>query len=580
MVVSSLILPVTLSMGAYAAIQYQRLDRRPELLAFVCFMSGLSLWLLIDIFINAVTSPELKLFGGNMINAVALWIVLFSILWFAVAYSGNDRLVNKWTSGAAILVIILHACLCISNPEFLYTAEGLATQGPMTVFGFEFGQWVALERTPKLPYRVLLLIGYFLALLSGGVLCRYLIRNRSDVSVGLTVVLVTGISVPIVANAPVFAGILPPRLNPIELSFGVTAVSFGLATFRYRLLQVAPAGRRQLVETMTDPVVMIDRTGTVVDSNAAARDLVDAPPDWRGLDAQEFWAPFPEEYERFRNQNIATARVSSEKDGQTRHFDLNVSPITDNNGPVAGYTVVLREITELKRREQDLKETQAELKQTVERLDQFNGMISHDLRNPLNSAQSRVELIGETEHTEHLKAVMRNLDRMESMIDDLHALSQTGIAADEFESVALADVIAESWTRVTTEQTDLSVDLPESLVVDASRGHLQLVFENLLDNAITHNSGEVSVRIGLLNQNERTGPSAAHGFFIEDDGKGVPEEIRGEMFEYGRTTSSEGSGFGLSIVKEVIDMHGWHIVVTEGDHGGARFEVTGVDFDT
>jgi PAS domain S-box-containing protein len=578
MVISTPVLLVTVSMGVYAAVQYHRLNHRSELLAFAFFMFGLSLWLCIDIMVNAVTTSSLKLLGANIINSVALWLVLFSILWFALVYSGHDRWVNRWTCGIAVSVVLVNAGLCIADPEFLYDVEGLATQGPMTVFGFEFERWATLARSPKLPFQLLLPTGYLLALLSGGILCHHFLWERERVYTRLAVAPLVGIAAPIVTNVPVFAGLIPPRLNPIELSFGVTATSFGVAVFRYRLLPVAPAGRRQLVETMSDPVVMVDRDGTVVDSNTAARDLVDAPPDWRGLSAEEFWAPFSEQYKRFEGQTSANTCVSVEQDGQRRHFDLSISPITDDNGVVAGQTVVLRDVTEQHRREQELRETQHELERTVERLERFSGMISHDLRNPLNVAQLRVDLINDTEHTEHLDAAVQSLDRMEGMIDDLYALSQTGVRADEFEPVALGAVATESWDQVATERAALHVDVPESLRVEASRGHLQLVLENLYDNAVTHNSGHLNVWIGLLGRADTDESDTTSGFFVEDDGGGVPEEIRDEMFEYGRTTRDEGTGFGLSIVEEAVSIHGWRIDVTEGEQGGARFEISGVEF--
>jgi signal transduction histidine kinase len=69
----------------------------------------------------------------------------------------------------------------------------------------------------------------------------------------------------------------------------------------------------------------------------------------------------------------------------------------------------------------------------------------------------------------------------------------------------------------------------------------------------------------------------ADGFYVEDDGPGIPEKERQEVFEVGVSTSEEGTGFGLSIVREVVAAHGWEITVTEGREGGARFDITGIE---
>jgi len=64
------------------------------------------------------------------------------------------------------------------------------------------------------------------------------------------------------------------------------------------------------------------------------------------------------------------------------------------------------------------------------------------------------------------------------------------------------------------------------------------------------------------------------GFYVADDGVGLPESASGSVFEAGYTTADEGTGFGLSIVEEVASRHGWKISAANGRNGGARFEIT------
>lgn len=68
------------------------------------------------------------------------------------------------------------------------------------------------------------------------------------------------------------------------------------------------------------------------------------------------------------------------------------------------------------------------------------------------------------------------------------------------------------------------------------------------------------------------------GFFVGDDGPGIPPEHREDVFRSGFTTREHGTGFGLRIVREIANAHGWEIRVTDGPDGGARFEITGVEF--
>ena len=92
-----------------------------------------------------------------------------------------------------------------------------------------------------------------------------------------------------------------------------------------------------------------------------------------------------------------------------------------------------------------------------------------------------------------------------------------------------------------------------------------------------------SVSVGSLSADARTDDSEAAGesggpvgFYVEDDGPGIPPGDRDAVFEWGYSSTLEGTGFGLAIVREVAEAHGWSVSATESDAGGARFEVTGV----
>ena len=67
------------------------------------------------------------------------------------------------------------------------------------------------------------------------------------------------------------------------------------------------------------------------------------------------------------------------------------------------------------------------------------------------------------------------------------------------------------------------------------------------------------------------------GFYVEDDGTGIPADEREKVFEDGYSTSQHGTGFGLTIIGRIAEGHGWDVSVTDGTDGGARFEVRGVE---
>ncbi len=208
-----------------------------------------------------------------------------------------------------------------------------------------------------------------------------------------------------------------------------------------------------------------------------------------------------------------------------------------------------------------------------ERLDNFTSVVSHDLRNPLSVATGRLKLLEEECEcgAEHVEGIEDALDRMETLIDDLLALAWENRNVADREPISLRTVVEDSWANVETGESTLVVEVDRTIEGDESR--LKQLFENLIRNAVEHGetnsrtrSGGVTVTVG-----ERSG-----GFYVEDDGPGIPEDEYETVFEVGYSSSPTGNGFGLAIVNEIVEAHNWQITATEGTDGGARFEITGV----
>ncbi|GAB3039551.1 hypothetical protein GCM10025298_30900 [Natronobiforma cellulositropha] len=248
------------------------------------------------------------------------------------------------------------------------------------------------------------------------------------------------------------------------------------------------------------------------------------------------------------------------------------------NEIVGGVVINSRDVTERNERER-------ELERTNQRLDEFAGVLSHDLRNPLGLAQTYATFAEESGRPEDLQVVHDAHDRMERMVTNLLTMARAGGTLEETEPVSVRALSEDAWETVRADGATLTCDLPAEWTVEGDPERLLHVFENLFRNALEHGVGEetpvdardgggsepnetaLTVRVGAL---ERAG---ARGFFVEDDGVGIPPERRETVFERGRTTSAEGTGFGLSIARDVVDAHGWRIGATESASGGARFEI-------
>jgi len=221
-----------------------------------------------------------------------------------------------------------------------------------------------------------------------------------------------------------------------------------------------------------------------------------------------------------------------------------------------------RESLEGLARERELRSRTAALERQNDRLEEFAAIVSHDLRAPLNVADGRLELVAEDCDSDHIDDVREALGRMDSLITDTLALARQGQLVTETEPVSVASTARECWGRLPTGD-DASLEVAGDPRVDADEQRLRQVLENLLRNALEHCGDDVTVRVG----------DTEDGFSVADDGPGIPGADRDAVFDRGFTTSDAGTGYGLAIVTEIADAHGWSVTVGDSDLGGARLDV-------
>lgn len=175
----------------------------------------------------------------------------------------------------------------------------------------------------------------------------------------------------------------------------------------------------------------------------------------------------------------------------------------------------------------------------------------------------RLELARTERDDENLESAAAALDRASAIVDDALEFARLGREGVDRRPVSLAGVVEAAWEVAGDDAATLRFD--EDLgTIDCDPRQLQRALENVLHNAVDHAGPVVCVRVGRL-----AGPE---GFYVADDGPGIPLTDRSTVFEYGRTSNSLGTGLGLAIVREIVDAHGWSVGVAESETGGARFE--------
>jgi PAS domain S-box-containing protein len=254
--------------------------------------------------------------------------------------------------------------------------------------------------------------------------------------------------------------------------------------------------------------------------------------------------------------------------GGTQHWVRTRGEPQAENGDIVRVRGILQDITVQKRREMKLERQNA-------RLEEFAHVVSHDIRNPLQVASGQVELASQMGDPEAFTRAQEALSRIETIIENILTLARHGRTVDETETLALEDTAREAWETVETGALTLSFD--DTVEIAADRERLRQLLENLFRNTVEHGSGAEDIRIGEIQPmytSTRADGNTPSGFYVADDGSGIPEDIREDVFGSGFTTAPESTGFGLAIVSQIAEAHGWQVNVTENRDGGARFEFT------
>ncbi|MDS0299490.1 ATP-binding protein [Halogeometricum sp. S1BR25-6] len=512
---------------------------------------------------------------------------------FTVVYTGNRDWLTRRRVALLAVEPAAYLLLLVTNPlhglvlvdVHVVPFEGLATLR---------AQPTALTAVHILYTLVLTTTGYALFV-------RFYFRARNVYRTQTGVIFLSSLLIP--TGAFLYAGgVTPVDLTPFALV--VNGVVVWVALFRYDFLDVTPLAADLLIEEMEDSVVVTGPNGRILDVNGAAGGLLASG---RGSASSE--SPVGRSLADVSPSLVEAADggelfVRSTGDGaHARIFDPSVTTIRDQFDIERGTLLVLRDVTEQVRRRE-------ELERQNERLDEFVSVVSHDLRNPLAIAEGYVDLARGERDSAHLDRAADAVERMNVLVEDLLTLARDGRSVDEVERVSLASVVDEAWQNVDGDAT-LVNEAEGTVEADARR--LQQMFENLFRNSVEHSStssrakpddavehgarqasgrsapgnsvehGSASSETTSRDVGERAEPGVTirvgcegDGFFVEDDGPGIPAADRDRVFEHGYTSSASGTGFGLAIVRTIAEAHGWSVRSVEGRDGGARFEFSGV----
>jgi signal transduction histidine kinase len=465
---------------------------------------------------------------------------------FVLEYTGIEQPVSRRTAAFLFLVPTLVNTAVWIDVEYLWILRG---QDATTMSGYAW-EFTSLSIANQVYLNLVVIAGLIL-------LTRFGLRTVAPFAIQVSTLMAAGIA-PLIGNVLFYTEYVPFNLAPITIIFSAFVILWVMV--RGQLLDLVPISRDVVIDSVETGVLTVDTDNQIIDINRAARQLLEVDEDVQviGQKIETVFPDTPAAQEAYWSGTGINSGETFDLEFHGQYYEIEATDLTRANGRIPGRSYLIRDITAQRAQKQ-------ELERKNERLDQFASRVSHDLQNPLHVAEGNLELAQAEVDSEHLAAVEIAHERMRTLIDDLLRLARHGDNIEEIEQVDLASVAEATWRNVATAEATLVTETEQVIMADLTR--VPQLLENLFQNAIKHGGDDVTVTVGELED----------GFFVADDGAGIPSDERNKLFEAGYSTADDGTGFGLNIVQEIIKAHEWIIRVSDSDDGGARFEITAVE---
>jgi signal transduction histidine kinase len=575
--------------GLLAVSLLVRYDRRQPAFTFGLFLLDVGFWAAAYVGYLVATTEAWLLFFSQLSY---LSVVSVPVVWIVFALQYTDR--EAWLSSRRIALLsvvpagVLALVWTAPSHSLFYTEIIVRTVDGVAL----------LETPPAIGHRINIVYSYGLLLIGTGLIIgetvttNRLYRRQS-------LVLLACLSTPWLANGLFHLGFRPiPTADLTPVIFVIIGIPLAVIVQRAELTGFVPVAHERVFHTLDNPVFVVTTSNRVLDANRAARGLVDADGD--PLEGRDLTAIIPEpllEDGDLHPELEDTMECVIEVDDRPRQYLARLRGTQRaTQGDPRGCILSLTDIT--------LQKTQQEkLEAKNEQLERLAGVVSHDLATPLATGESLLHLIkadldsppAEVDQSlSDLEAVHR---RLRAFAEGLPTLARESTDVKTPTDCDLETVARNAWAVVDTASLELAVESTCHLTADASR--LQQAFENLFQNSVEHGSTGSRVQPGDSVEHGSTSSrlladenvdhaveshlrsattvtvgrlSTAPGFYIEDDGPGIPADRRDDLLAFGVSTGS-GSGYGLAIVRTIVDAHGWSLAITASEAGGARFEI-------
>jgi two-component system sensor histidine kinase PilS (NtrC family) len=371
----------------------------------------------------------------------------------------------------------------------------------------------------------------------------------------------------LVASDVLFAAVLRTSVGLLVVSALAGTLADRLSAARGEAVRATEAARgyqrfaEDVVRSIASGLVTVDLEGKIETANTTAIDLLRTSED--ALVGRPVGEVLPVEPGTARVRVDGTGHRS---DGTTFAVGLTRTPLRDESGRVHGALIVFQDLSEL-----------VMLREKAERTERLAAVgrlavgLAHEIRNPLGSISSSVELVRDSgtlgeEDRRLLELVLEETARLDELVGTMLSVGRPTLP--ERSPVDLA-ALAREVVDVARSKSPAPIELsaPEAAVAAIDPGQVRRVIWNLTKNAIQFSPRGEPVRVRVLCGHDEV------LLEVEDRGPGIAQADRERIFDMFFTKRTHGVGIGLALVKQIVDAHGARIDVDSTEGRGSLFRV-------
>jgi PAS domain S-box-containing protein len=518
-----------------------------------------------------------------------LGIMTLPVAWviFALQYTNHHHWLNRRSLAVLLFIPLATQILVWTNAyhQLIWQRITLDVSGPFPILSYDhgIGFWVCNGFA-------------HLCLLFGTVLLLRSFRHAARLYLLQVITFIVGAIAPWLGNAVYVLNLSPwPGLDLTPFAFTLTAVAVTLGVIWFQFLDIVPIARDNVIESMTDGVIVLDEQNRVVDINVAGlRALGTTTRAVIGQPVAQVTARWPQFVERYRTVIDVNEEVVVDLGNQNQQYlTVQITPIYDRQRRLRGRLIVWHNITTLKRTEAELRQRNADLlrlqhdliraKEAAEAANDakssFLANMSHELRTPLSAIlgysqlmQLELEQRGDTSFDSELPAILAAGDQLLGLISTLLDFSkiEANQMEPDLESFRVADLVDE----VEHTMRPLVMRNANILTVEGSstaglmfsdRAKVRQMLLNLLSNAAKFTQhGQISL---IASRHPSLAGADEVTFVIADTGIGIPSEYLPLLFteftqaDPSTTRKYGGTGLGLALSQRFAWMLGGEITI-------------------